>query len=207
MELQRKTTLFLYAGSFFSGLTILFFICFVYFKTSTTPCNAFGWLLLDHSDVGEIEDNPFFLILSSLCGLIFSVYFGAYFFHQKPGKLNEASVVLIALKLFSFIAILFYSFNHNSLLFFILNGLIVILTIFTFFLFSLIFNQLKLSMFFRLIPVLCFGYSVFSFLVLAMAPSIDPANIQITSNYLDLLFIGCLGLFMRRTKKGRERAV
>ena len=48
----------------------------------------------------------------------------------------------------------------------------------------------------QLIPLFCFVYSVFSFLVLALAPTFDPANIQITSNFLELLFISCLGMMM-----------
>lgn len=115
MEIQRRTTNFLHLGSFFATLTILFFLCYSYLKTSHAPSSALGWLLLDHSDITEAEENPFFLILSSLCGLLFSVYFGAYFFHRHPGTLNEASSVLIAFKTFSFLAILFYSFNHNTL--------------------------------------------------------------------------------------------
>ena len=133
MEIQRRTTNFLHLGSFFATLTILFFLCYSYLKTSHAPSSALGWLLLDHSDITEAEENPFFLILSSLCGLLFSVYFGAYFFHRHPGTLNEASSVLIAFKTFSFLAILFYSFNHNTLFFFIMNGLVVILSIFTYF--------------------------------------------------------------------------
>lgn len=140
MEIQRRTTNFLHLGSFFATLTILFFLCYSYLKTSHAPSSALGWLLLDHSDITEAEENPFFLILSSLCGLLFSVYFGAYFFHRHPGTLNEASSVLIAFKTFSFLAILFYSFNHNTLFFFIMNGLVVILSIFTYFIFGGFYN-------------------------------------------------------------------
>lgn len=61
MEIQRKTTNFLHLGSFFATLTILFFLCYSYVKTSHAPSSALGWLLLDHSDITETEENPFFL--------------------------------------------------------------------------------------------------------------------------------------------------
>ncbi|HAQ2057030.1 TPA: hypothetical protein KT808_003017, partial [Enterococcus faecium] len=149
--------------------------------------------------------NPFFLILSSLCGLLFSVYFGAYFFHRHPGTLNEASSVLIAFKTFSFLAILFYSFNHNTLFFFIMNGLVVILSIFTYFIFSLIFSQLKCPLFFRLVPVTCFIYSLFSFFVLALMPLTNPSTIQVAGNLLDMLFIVSLGVFMWQRKNKQNK--
>lgn len=60
MEIQRKTTNFLHLGSFFATLTILFFLCYSYVKTSHAPSSALGWLLLDHSDITETEENPFF---------------------------------------------------------------------------------------------------------------------------------------------------
>ncbi|MCG4570002.1 hypothetical protein [Enterococcus faecium] len=186
-------------------LTILFFLCYSYLKTSHAPSSALGWLLLDHSDITEAEENPFFLILSSLCGLLFSVYFGAYFFHRHPGTLNEASSVLIAFKTFSFLAILFYSFNHNTLFFFIVNGLVVILSIFTYFIFSLIFSQLKCPLFFRLVPVTCFIYSLFSFFVLALMPLTNPSTIQVAGNLLDMLFIVSLGVFMWQRKNKQNK--
>ena len=192
MEIQRRTTNFLHLGSFFATLTILFFLCYSYLKTSHAPSSALGWLLLDHS-------------LSSLCGLLFSVYFGAYFFHRHPGTLNEASSVLIAFKTFSFLAILFYSFNHNTLFFFIMNGLVVILSIFTYFIFSLIFSQLKCPLFFRLVPVTCFIYSLFSFFVLALMPLTNPSTIQVAGNLLDMLFIVSLGVFMWQRKNKQNK--
>ncbi|EME7106182.1 hypothetical protein QEI47_001680 [Enterococcus faecium] len=205
MEIQHRTTNFLHLGSFFATLTILFFLCYSYLKTSHAPSSALGWLLLDHSDITEAEENPFFLILSSLCGLLFSVYFGAYFFHRHPGTLNEASSVLIAFKTFSFLAILFYSFNHNTLFFFIMNGLVVILSIFTYFIFSLIFSQLKCPLFFRLVPVTCFIYSLFSFFVLALMPLTNPSTIQVAGNLLDMLFIVSLGVFMWQRKNKQNK--
>ena len=48
MEIQRRTTNFLHLGSFFATLTILFFLCYSYLKTSHAPSSALGWLLLDH---------------------------------------------------------------------------------------------------------------------------------------------------------------
>lgn len=80
MEIQRRTTNFLHLGSFFATLTILFFLCYAYLKTSHAPSSALGWLLLDHSDITEAEENPFFLILSSLCGLLFSCLFRCLIF-------------------------------------------------------------------------------------------------------------------------------
>ena len=118
---------------------------------------------MDHSDITETEENPFFF--DSIFSMRLDVFcvFRCLFFHRHPGTLNEASGVLIAFKTFSFLAILFYSFNHNTLFFFIMNGLVVILSIFTYFIFSLIFSQMRCPLFFRLVPVTCFIYSLFSF--------------------------------------------
>ncbi|HBK5157512.1 TPA: hypothetical protein LLA85_002084, partial [Enterococcus faecium] len=105
----------------------------------------------------------------------------------------------------SFLAILFYSFNHNTLFFFIMNGLVVILSIFTYFIFSLIFSQLKCPLFFRLVPVTCFIYSLFSFFVLALMPLTNPSTIQVAGNLLDMLFIVSLGVFMWQRKNKQNK--
>ncbi len=76
MEIQRRTTNFLHLGSFFATLTILFFLCYSYLKTSHAPSSALGWLLLDHSDITEAEENPFFLfclLFAAYCFLFISV--------------------------------------------------------------------------------------------------------------------------------------
>ena len=91
---------------FFATLTILFFLCYSYLKTSHAPSSALGWLLLDHSDITEAEENPFFDFVFSLRLTVFCL-FRCLFFHRHPGTLNEASSVLIAFKTFSFLAILF----------------------------------------------------------------------------------------------------
>ncbi|EOA7310226.1 hypothetical protein [Enterococcus hirae] len=115
--------------------------------------------------------------------------------------MDEAATIFVASRLLALLTVLFYSFNQNSLFFFILNGLVIILSIFTYFIFSLIFKKLRLPLLMQLIPLFCFVYSVFSFLVLALAPTFDPANIQITSNFLELLFISCLGMMMWQIRK------
>ncbi|WP_260320431.1 hypothetical protein [Enterococcus hirae] len=120
---------------------------------------------------------------------------------QLPKKMDEAATIFVASRLLALLTVLFYSFNQNSLFFFILNGLVIILSIFTYFIFSLIFKKLRLPLLMQLIPLFCFVYSVFSFLVLALAPTFDPANIQITSNFLELLFISCLGMMMWQIRK------
>ena len=201
MNTKKRTTRFLFTGSAFALLSTLLFLSYTHFKTSDTPCNAFGWLLSDHAELIQIEEHPFLLILSALCGFLFSIYFGAYVIHQLPGTMNEAAGVLIALKFLSLISVLFYSFNQSSLFFFIVNGLVVILSIFTYFIFSLIFRKLRLPLYSRFIPFFCFVYSMFSFFILALAPTIDPANIQLTSNFLDLLFILSLSWMMWKIKK------
>lgn len=119
----------------------------------------------------------------------------------NPQKMDEAATIFVASRLLALLTVLFYSFNQNSLFFFILNGLVIILSIFTYFIFSLIFKKLRLPLLMQLIPLFCFVYSVFSFLVLALAPTFDPANIQITSNFLELLFISCLGMMMWQIRK------
>lgn len=74
MEIQRRTTNFLHLGSFFATLTILFFLCYSYLKTSHAPSSALGWLLLDHSDITEAEENPFFDFVFSLRLTVFCLF-------------------------------------------------------------------------------------------------------------------------------------
>ncbi|MBF8807867.1 MAG: hypothetical protein IC227_05295 [Enterococcus lacertideformus] len=201
METKRNTTTFLHIGTIFGLLTLLLFICYSYFRSSDTPCNAFGWLLLDPPGLYQLDESQLLLILSSLCGLIFSLSFRAFMMYQLPKMMNEGTAVFVALKLLALLAALFYSFDQNLLFFFILNGLVVILSIFTYFIFSLLFKKLHLPFLIQIIPFFCFGYSVFSFLILALAPTFDPANIQMTSNFLELLFILYLGFLMWKLRK------
>ena len=207
MNIKKRTTRFLLTGSTFVLLTTILFLSYACLKTSSTPCNAFGWLLSDHSELTQIEEFPYLLILSSLCGFLFSVYFQAYVFYQLPRTMNEAAGVFTALKVLSLISVFFYSFDQSSLFFFIINGLVVILSIFTYFIFSLVFKKLKLPRYIQFIPLFCFGYSMFSFFILALAPTFDPENIQITGNFLDLLFMLSLGWMMWKVKKEAETEV
>ncbi|EOS7975804.1 hypothetical protein DZ779_RS03635 [Enterococcus hirae] len=201
MKTKRQTITFLHIGTLFALLTLFLFLCYSYFRSSDIPCNAFGWLLLDHPGLSQVDESLFLLILSSLCGFIFSLAFRTYVKKQIPKKMDEAATIFVASRLLALLTVLFYSFNQNSLFFFILNGLVIILSIFTYFIFSLIFKKLRLPLLMQLIPLFCFVYSVFSFLVLALAPTFDPANIQITSNFLELLFISCLGMMMWQIRK------
>ncbi|MEY8444850.1 hypothetical protein AALA44_01295 [Enterococcus ratti] len=201
METKQKTMIFLLVGTIFALLTLFLFFCYSYFRVSNTPCNSFGWLLWDHSSLNKWDESQFLLTLSLFCGFIFSLSFRVVMMDQLPTMMNEATIILIILKSLSLFTALFYSFNQNSLFFFILNGLVVILSIFTYFIFSLLFKKLRLSFFTPVVPFFCFGYSIFSFLILALAPSFDPAYIQITSNVLELLFILYLGYMMWKIKK------
>ncbi len=88
-----------------------------------------------------------------------------------------------------------------------MNGLVVILSIFTYFIFSLIFSQLKCPLFFRLVPVTCFIYSLFSFFVLALMPLTNPSTIQVAGNLLDMLFIVSLGVFMWQRKTNKIKSI
>ena len=135
MNIKKRTTRFLLTGSTFVLLTTILFLSYACLKTSSIPCNAFGWLLSDHSELAQIEEFPYLLILSSLCGFLVAVYFQAYVVYQLPGTMNEAAGVFTALKVLSLISVFFYSFNQSSLSVFIINGLVVILSIFTYFIF------------------------------------------------------------------------
>ena len=201
METHQRTTTFLHWGAVFAALNALLFFFYTYFKTSSVPCNSFGWLLLDHSELNQGSDNPTLLILSAICGFIFSLCFGAFFKQKKITRFNEAIGIFIALKSLTLLTDILYFFDQDSLFFFIVNGLVVILTIFTFFMFSLIFKQLKMPALLQMITLFCFCYSICSFFILSLATSIDSSNIQITSNILDLLFIASLGYMMWHLRK------
>ncbi|AUB52395.1 MULTISPECIES: hypothetical protein [Enterococcus] len=201
MEIQQKTTTYLHWGSVFAVLNALLFFFYAYFKTSSIPCNSFGWLLLDHSELNQSTDNPTFLILSTFCGLIFSLCFAAYFAKKKMNTFNEVNVIFVILKSLNLLTAMLYTFNQDSLFFFIINGLVVILTIFTFFIFSLITKQLRMPMVIQTSTFFCFCYSLVALFILAFAPSINSANIQITSNILDILFIGNLAYMMWHFRK------
>ncbi|OWW66189.1 hypothetical protein C656_08570 [Enterococcus hirae 57-03-H11] len=200
MKTKRQTSTFLHIGTLFALLTLFLFLCYSYFRSSDIPCNAFGWLLLDHPGLSQVDESLFLLILSSLCGFIFSLAFRTYVKKQLPKKMDEAATIFVASRLLALLTVLSIPLTKFIVLF-ILNGLVIILSIFTYFIFSLIFKKLRLPLLMQLIPLFCFVYSVFSFLVLALAPTFDPANIQITSNFLELLFISCLGMMMWQIRK------
>ena len=61
MEIQQKQRPYLHWGSVFAVLNAFTFFFYAYFKTSSIPCNSFGWLLLDHSELNQSTDNPTFL--------------------------------------------------------------------------------------------------------------------------------------------------
>ncbi|MGN8983016.1 hypothetical protein ACTNBL_12090 [Enterococcus villorum] len=201
METKRNTNTFLHVGTIFALLTLCLFICYSYFRSSDAPCNAFGWLLLDQPGLNQLDESQFLLILSSICAFVFSLFFRAFMVYQLPKRMNEAANFFVVLKALSLLSTFFYSFNQNSLFFFIINGLVVTLSLFTYFIFSLMYKKLQLPFLMQAIPFFCFGYSIFSFLVLALAPTFDPANIQMTSNFLELLFISCLGFMMWKVRK------
>ena len=198
MKTKRQTSTFLHIGTLFALLTLFLFLCYSYFRSSDIPCNAFGWLLLDHPGLSQVDESLFLLILSSLCGFIFSLAFRTYVKKQIPKKMDEAATIFVASRLLALLTVLFYSFNQNSLFFFILNGLVIILSIFTYFIFSLIFKKLRLPL---LMQEKKRHYRQSRIVVLALAPTFDPANIQITSNFLELLFISCLGMMMWQIRK------
>lgn len=201
METKRNTNTSLHVGTIFALLTLFSFLCYSYFRSSDTPCNAFGWLLLDHPGLNQLDESQFLFLLSSICSFIFSLSFRTFMIRQLPKRMNEAATIFVVLKSLSLFSAFFYSFNQNSLFFFILNGLVVTLSIFTYFIFSLMFKKLRLPFIMQAIPFLCFAYSIFSFLILALAPTFDPANIQMTNNFLELLFISCLGFMMWKIRK------
>ncbi|MEO2755678.1 hypothetical protein ABHA23_08405, partial [Enterococcus faecium] len=60
-------------------------------------------------------------------------------------------------------------------------------------------------LFFRLVPLTCFIYSLFSFFVLALIPLANPSTIQVAGNLLDMLFIVSLGVFMWQRKKKQNK--
>ena len=132
MNIKKRTTRFLLTGSTFVLLTTILFLSYACLKTSSTPCNAFGWLLSDPSELTQIEEFPYLLILSSLCGFLFSVYFQAYVFYQLPGTMNEAAGVFTALKVLSLISVFFYSFDQSSLFFFIISRHLIYFHLFYF---------------------------------------------------------------------------
>ncbi|MBO0482057.1 hypothetical protein [Candidatus Enterococcus courvalinii] len=201
--MYRKTMIYLQLASLFGLLAILFFVLHTFSTTSDAPNHALGWLLLDYSTLNTLDQSAGLLILSSLSSLLFAIFFSRYVYLEKTKELAEASFIFIALKLFSFLAVLLYTFNQNSLFFFILNGLVVTLVIFSFFFFSLVFKELKLNPFFCWVSLICFGYNFFAFLFLAFAPTIQTTIIQDVSNCFDFLFVICLAFLMWQYQRNK----
>ncbi|EPH94688.1 MULTISPECIES: hypothetical protein [unclassified Enterococcus] len=198
METQLKYTNHLKSGLVFGLLTILFFLfhLFVEIPANNDPSIQYS------IDTGAVvlEQNALFIFLAGVCSLFFAISFAKYSVTRYPGVMGEASGVFIIMKAISLLLILFYAVDHQSLFYFILNGLAVLSGILTFFFFAMVFVKLKLPAFLRFFPIFCLFFSTGVFFLTSIMPNMQIDLCRNLNDLLNIVFVGFLSYFMWRCK-------
>jgi hypothetical protein len=198
METQLKHINHFKTGLVFGLLTILFFIFHLIVEIPTNSDPSIQYSI----DTGAVvlQQNALFIFLASLCSLFFAISFAKYSFSRYPGVMGEASGVFIIMKAISLLLILFYAVDHQSLFYFILNGLAVLSAILTFFFFAMVFLRLKLPAFLRFFPIFCLIFSTGIFFLTSITPNMQIDLCRNLNDLLNIIFIGFLCYFMWRCK-------